>query len=76
MLVAVGARGLPAVVVCSVPLRPALSRTVRQIAPGVTVVSYAEIGEHLDVNVVTNIDIPALSGNQREEQHDQFARSS
>ena len=71
----VGVRGLPAVVVCSAPLRPAFGRTVRQLAPGITVVSYAEIGDHLDVNVVTNIDIPALSGNQREEQHDQLARS-
>jgi len=73
---AVAASGLPAVVVCSAPLRAALGRTVRQLAPGITVVSYAEIGDHLDVNVVTNIDIPALSGNQREEQHDQLARST
>ena len=73
---AVAASGLPAVVVCSASLRAALGRTVRQLAPGITVVSYAEIGDHLDVNVVTNIDIPALSGNQREEQHDQLARST
>ena len=73
----VAVRGLPVVVVvCSAPLRPALGRTVRQLAPGIIVVSYAEIGDHLDVNLVTSIDIPALSGNQREEPHDQLARST
>jgi flagellar biosynthesis protein FlhA len=79
----VAARGLPSVVVCSAPLRAALGRTVRQLAPGVSVISYSEIGDHLDVNVVADIDIPALtthqlpavSGTQREEHHDQLARS-
>jgi hypothetical protein len=64
-------------------LRAALGRTVRQLAPGVSVISYSEIGDHLDVNVVADIDIPALtthqlpavSGTQREEHHDQLARS-
>jgi flagellar biosynthesis protein FlhA len=77
------AKGLPAVVVCSAPLRAALGRTARQLAPGVSVISYSEIGDHLAVSVVTDIDIPALtahqlpavSGTQREEHHDQLARS-
>jgi flagellar biosynthesis protein FlhA len=65
------ARGLPTVVVCAAALRPALSRLVRQAAPTVAVVSYAEIGDHLAVEAVHTIGAPNTSSfvSEQEQQH-------
>ncbi len=51
------ARGISPVLVCAGPLRPALSRLVRSAVPTVAVVSYAELGDHLTIDVVANIDL-------------------
>ena len=52
-------RNTPAVLVCSAPLRSALSGLVKLMVPGLGVVSYAEIGDHLEIEVVGNVDITA-----------------
>ncbi|MFN3255971.1 MAG: flagellar biosynthesis protein FlhA [Ilumatobacter sp.] len=52
--------GVPATVVCAPGLRPALARLVRQVAPGVSVISYREISDHLTLAVVATIDMPTL----------------
>ncbi|WP_420452483.1 flagellar biosynthesis protein FlhA [Ilumatobacter sp.] len=56
---AAAARGDAAVVVCAPGLRPALGRLVRQTAPGLTAVSYREIGDHLSIEVIASIDAPS-----------------
>lgn len=50
-------RGGAPLLVCSGPLRPALSRLVRPSVPSVVVVSYAELGDHLTIDVIANIDL-------------------
>ena len=52
-------RNTPAVLVCSGPVRSALSGLVKLMVPGLGVVSYAEIGDHLEIEVVGNVDISA-----------------
>ncbi|MDJ0767433.1 MAG: flagellar biosynthesis protein FlhA [Ilumatobacter sp.] len=66
---AAAARGLPAVIVCSPVVRPALARLLRQTTSGISIVSYAEIGDHLDVDVVHSID-PLLTDHTDKEHHD------
>ena len=50
-----GERGVPTVVVCAGPLRPALGRLVDRAVPGVSIVSYQEVGDHVQIDVVDNI---------------------
>jgi flagellar biosynthesis protein FlhA len=50
-------RGATPVLVCSAPLRPALSRLVRPSVPAVAVVAYGELGDHLSIDVIANIDL-------------------
>ena len=50
-------RGTTPVLVCSGPLRPALSRLLKPNVPSVMVVSYAELGDHLNIDVIANIDL-------------------
>ena len=50
-------RGASPVLVCSAPLRPALSRLVRPSVPSVAVVAYGELGDHLSIDVIANIDL-------------------
>ncbi len=52
-------RNTPAVLVCSAPMRPALAALVKAMVPGLGVVSYTEIGDHLDIDVVGNVDLYA-----------------
>jgi flagellar biosynthesis protein FlhA len=74
------ARNTPAVLVCSAPVRPALSALVKAMVPGLGVVSYAEIGDHLEIEVVANVDIagsrvsePAGTVHPYEEDPDAYA---
>ncbi len=69
-------RGFPAVVACAPGLRPALGRLVRESAPGATVISYQEIGDHLRVDLIATIDTPAPSAPQREDNDDRYAAVS
>ena len=41
--------GRQAVLVCAAPIRPALKRLVRNVNPGLAVLSYLEIGRQLDL---------------------------
>ena len=66
-------RGVTLAVVCSAVLRPALRRMLKSAAPTVAVVSYDEIGDHLEVEVVGQIDLDA---SRSEEEHNAFAVSS
>ena len=66
-------RGLPTVVACAPGLRPALGRIVRDAATGATVISYQEIGDHLQVDPIANIDMPALTAPPREDNDDRYA---
>jgi flagellar biosynthesis protein FlhA len=70
-------RGTSAVLVCSAAMRSALSRLVKSAVPGIGVVSYAEIGDHLDIEVIANIDLTTHrgphGGANPEEYHDAFA---
>ncbi|MFN8024308.1 MAG: flagellar biosynthesis protein FlhA [Acidimicrobiales bacterium] len=50
-------RGITPVLVCSAPLRAALARLVRATVPSVAVVSYTEIGDHLQIDVIANVEI-------------------
>jgi flagellar biosynthesis protein FlhA len=51
--------GTTPVLVCSAPLRPALGRLVKATVPGVAVVNYNEIGDHLQIDVIANVDLTA-----------------
>jgi flagellar biosynthesis protein FlhA len=53
------ARGIPAVVVCAAGLRPALARFVNQTVPSIAVISYQEIGDHLQIDVIDSIRPPS-----------------
>ena len=66
-------RGVTLAVVCSAVLRPALRRMLKSAAPTVAVVSYDEIGDHLEVEVVGQIDLDA---SRSEEDHNAFAVST
>lgn len=66
-------RGFGAVLACAPALRPALSRLVRQTAPGVTVISYQEVGDHLQIELIANIDSLIAHEIEREEIHDRLA---
>ncbi len=68
------ARGLPTVIACAPGLRPALGRFVRDAVPGASVVSYQEIGDHLQIELIATVDTPALDAPAREDHHDQYAR--
>jgi flagellar biosynthesis protein FlhA len=50
-------RGVTPVLVCGPALRPALGRLVRSTVPALPVVSYHELGDHLDIEVVGSIDL-------------------
>ena len=50
-----GQRGVPTVVVCAAPLRAALGRLIDRAVPGVSTVSYQEVGDHVQVDVLDNI---------------------
>jgi len=69
----VAGRGYPTVLACAPGMRPALGRLVRDAAPGTTVISYQEIGDHLQVDLIATIDMPALTTPQREEHDDRYA---
>jgi flagellar biosynthesis protein FlhA len=72
--------GTSPVLVCSAPLRPALGRLVKATVPGVAVVNYAEIGDHLQIDVIANIDLTVQNPNdmtnrsEPEERLDAYAR--
>ena len=68
------ALGVPAVVVCAGPLRAALARIVNQTVPGVTVVSYQELGDHLEIQVIEAIRAPALPTSDMEIEHESAVR--
>jgi flagellar biosynthesis protein FlhA len=51
------ARGLNAVLICSAALRAALSRLLKPAIPTIGVVSYSEVGDHLDIEVVASVDL-------------------
>jgi flagellar biosynthesis protein FlhA len=55
------ARGINPVLVCSAPLRSALARLVRATVPSVSVVSYTEIGDHLQIDVIANVDLTPMT---------------
>jgi hypothetical protein len=75
--------GTTPVLVCSAPLRPALGRLVKATVPGVAVVNYGEIGDHLQIDVIANVDLTASnstdmtgsrnSSSEPEEYHDAYA---
>ena len=50
------------VLVCSPGLRPALARTVQMLGTGTTVISYQEIGEHLQIDLIDTLSDPPLAG--------------
>jgi flagellar biosynthesis protein FlhA len=77
VLATAGGRGLPAVVVCAIALRAPLARLVNQTVPGVTVVSYQEIGDHLRIEVIDAIhapSVPSAPGTPMETPHEPLAR--
>jgi flagellar biosynthesis protein FlhA len=49
--------GVTPVLVCSAPLRASLGRLVKAMVPGMAVIAYSEIGDHLEIDLVANIDI-------------------
>lgn len=55
---AAAARGVPAVLVCAAGLRPALARFVNQTVPSIAVISYQEIGDHLQIDVIDSVRPP------------------
>jgi flagellar biosynthesis protein FlhA len=72
------ARSINPVLVCSAPLRAALARLVRATVPSVAVVAYTEIGDHLQIDVIANVDIsptpnPASSFGTSPEDFDAYA---
>ena len=68
-----GSRGLSAVLVCSASLRAALSRLLKAAVPSVGVVSYAEIGDHLDIEVVASIDLTNRNNDMNQEHGNVYA---
>ena len=66
---ATGVRGVPAVLVCAVVLRPALARLVNQTVPSVTVISYQEVDDHLTIEVVDAIHAPVANEPEKEREY-------
>jgi flagellar biosynthesis protein FlhA len=66
--------GLPAVLACAAGLRPALARLVNQTVPSVTVISYQEVDEHLQVEVVDHVRGPLAPDPETESPHDALQR--
>ena len=62
-------RGAPAVIACSPALRPALGRFVRTAAPGAAVLSYREIADHLDVEVIGALTSDPSAGQEPTHVH-------
>ena len=69
---ATAGRSVSPVLVCSAVLRSALGRLIRATVPGMAVVSYAEIGDHLQVDVIANVDLSSSTHNS-EEHFDAYA---
>ena len=67
------ARGTPPVLVCSAPVRPALAGLVKAMVSGLSVVSYAEIGDHLEIEIVGNVDINHSTNQRAEDLNHAFA---
>jgi flagellar biosynthesis protein FlhA len=62
------------VLVCSSTLRPALRRLLKPLLPGVAVVSYPEIGDHLKVEVMDVVSLgPDLNDHPYTERGDHVA---
>ncbi len=57
LVAATASHGITPVLVCSAPLRSALARLVRATVPGVLVVAYTEIGDHLHIDVIANVEL-------------------
>lgn len=55
-------RGGAKVVVCAPGLRSALARTVSQLQLGVSVLSYQEIGDHLQIELIDTLTEPPRAG--------------
>ena len=69
-------RDTPAVLVCSPPIRAALSRLVKTMVPGLGVIAYTEIGDHLEIEVVGNVNITVFANSNNdfpEEHNDAYA---
>ncbi|MEX1107065.1 MAG: flagellar biosynthesis protein FlhA [Ilumatobacteraceae bacterium] len=66
---ATAVQGTTPVLVCSAPLRAALGRLVKATVAGLTVISYAEIGDHLQIDLIANVDITS-------DHHDMTGRPS
>ena len=69
------ARGINPVVVCSAPLRPALARLVRATVPAVAVVAYTEIGDHLQIDVIANLEIGPTNAHMNAQTNAPFGTS-
>ncbi|MCU1364763.1 MAG: flagellar biosynthesis protein FlhA, partial [Ilumatobacteraceae bacterium] len=65
------ARNTPPVLVASGPVRPALAGLVKALVPGLPVVSYAEIGDHLEIEVIGNVDMTARVNDQPTDPNNQ-----
>ena len=63
-----------AVLVSSSALRPALRRMLKPLFPGLAVMSYPEIGDHLSVDVVGVVSLPAPGGPHAQEESDDVVR--
>jgi flagellar biosynthesis protein FlhA len=72
-------RNTPAVLVCSAPIRAALGRLIKTMVPGLGVVAYTEIGDHLEievmgnVNITVNTDTNTNTNTNTGESHDAYA---
>ncbi len=73
---ATAAQGSAPVLVVSAPLRPAVGRLVKATVPGMSVISYGEIGDHLQIDLIANVDITAgrdAAGHEPQERFDAYA---
>jgi flagellar biosynthesis protein FlhA len=50
-------RGESPVFVCSTQLRPAVRRLLRNVIPNLAVLSYAELGPHLEIETVGTVNL-------------------
>ena len=78
LVAATASHGITPVLVCSAPLRSALARLVRATVPGVPVVAYTEIGDHLQIDVIANVELapmnqPYASSQNSPEDFDAYA---
>ena len=67
--------GTSPVLVCSAPLRSALGRLVKATVPGIAVVNYGEIGDHLQIDVIANIDLSSPTGSAANQPTSTFGGS-